>query len=200
MKMKLSEYLSKAKFFPLMGVSQLNDIGVDLDKQMKLEYGEKSCGTLIMGLVDDEGNINEANQEFIAKAVYQMFKNKWDSLITFAEEELNPLVEKHVTTTTEYGKTVGVHFSGEDAFQQTDKLAGFDSEDFVNKDSNEHRTTYGKKSDTENKGTDTKTVDSRTKQAEVLVDYTLKFWNDKGITRTVIHDAVSKICLPLYEI
>lgn len=198
--MKLKEYLSNAKFFPLMGVSQLNDIGEELDKQMRLLYGEKSCGSLVTGLVDSDGTVSEANQMFIAKTIYRMFQNKWDSLIKFASEEVDPLVEKHVTTTTEYGKSVGVQLSGEDGFEQTDKLAGFDSEEFVNKDSNTHQTKYGKKSDTTNKGKDTKTVDSRTKQAEILVDYTINFWDEKGITRTVVHDAVNKLCLPLYEL
>ena len=200
MKMKLKEYLSNAKFFPLMGVSQLNTIGEDLDKQMRLLYGEKSCGPLITGLVESDGTVTVENQTFIAKTIYGMFQNKWDSLIKFASEEIDPLVEKHVTTTTEYGKTVGVQLSGEDGFEQTDKLAGFDSEAFVNKDSNTHSTKYGKKSDTTNTGTDTKTVDSRTKQAEVLVDYTLKFWDKYGITRTVIADTLKLLTLPLYDL
>jgi hypothetical protein len=198
--MKLKEYLSNCKLFPLMGVSQLNDIGSELDKELLVEYGEKSCGSLITSLVDETGSVSEDNQEFIAKVVYRTYKNKWDSLIKFAEEEINPLAEKQVTTTTEYGKVVSGEIGGQDGYSQTDKLSGFDSEDFVNKDSNEHTTTYGKTSETTNKGKDIKHVESRITQAEVLVDYTLQFWDEKGITRTVIHDTVQKICLPLYNL
>ena len=57
MKMKLKEYLSNAKFFPLMNVSQLNTIGEELDKQMKLFYGEKTCGPLITGLIESDGTV-----------------------------------------------------------------------------------------------------------------------------------------------
>ena len=67
--MKLKEYLSNAKFFPLMGVSQLNAIGEELDKQMKLLYGEKTCSPLITGLVESDGTVTVENQTFIAKTI-----------------------------------------------------------------------------------------------------------------------------------
>ena len=198
--MKLKEYLANAQLFPLMGVSQLNAIGETLDKIMRTQYGLKTCGSIITEFVEPDGSVTLANQEFIAKAVYQSNKAKWDSLIKFASEEVNPLVERTTTVKTKYGKIVDEKLGGKDVISQTDKIAGFDSTDFVNKDSQEHSTTHGRTSNTKNTGTDEKTVESRLTQAEVLVDYTLNFWDKYGITRTVIADALSFLTLPLYDL
>ena len=198
--MKLKEYLANAQLFPLMGVSQLNAIGETLDKMMRTQYGLKTCGSIITEFVEPDGSVTQANQEFIAKAVYQYNKAKWDSLIKFASEEVNPLVERSTKITNKYGKIVDEKLGGKDVISQTDKIAGFDSADFVDKDSQEHSTNHGRTSNTTNKGTDEKTVESRLTQAEVLVDYTLNFWDKYGITRTVIADAVSFLTLPLYDL
>nr|DAD93591.1 MAG TPA: hypothetical protein [Podoviridae sp. ctKzN3] len=198
--MKLKEYLANAQLFPLMGVSQLNDIGEVLDKMLKAQHGLKTCGAIITEFVEPDGTVSLENQQFIANAVYQNYKAKWDSLIKFASEEVNPLVEKTVKTKTNYGKIVDEKLGGTDVVNQTDKIAGFDSADFVDKDSQEHSTTHGRTSNTTNTGSDEKIVESRLTQAEVLVDYTLNFWDKYGITRTVIADALSFLTLPLYEL
>ena len=198
--MKLKDYLANAQLFPLMGVSQLNDIGEVLDKMLKSQHGLKSCGGMITEFVEPDGTVSLDNQRFIANALYQSYKAKWDSLIKFASEEVNPLVEKMTKTKTTYGKIVDEKLGGKDIVNQTDKIAGFDSTDFVDKDSQEHSTTHGRTSNTTNTGSDEKIVESRLTQAEVLVDYTLNFWDKYGITRTIIADAVSFLTLPLYEL
>lgn len=198
--MKLKEYLANAQLFPLMGVSQLNDIGEVLDKMLKTQHGLKTCGAIITEFVEPNGTVSLENQQFIANAVYQNYKAKWDSLIKFASEEVNPLVEKTTKIKTNYGKIVDEKLGGTDVVNQTDKIAGFDSADFVDKDSQEHSTTHGRTSNTSNTGSDEKIVESRLTQAEVLVDYTLNFWDKYGIARTVIADALSFLTLPLYEL
>ena len=198
--MKLKDYLANAQLFPLMDVSQLNVIGDVLDKIMKTQHGMKNCGAIITEFVEPDGTVTLENQRFIANAVYQCNKDKWDSLIKFASEEINPLVEKTVKTKTNYGKIVDEKLGGTDTISQKDRIAGFDSTDFVDKDSQEHSTTHGRTSNTTNTGSDEKIVESRLTQAEVLVDYTLNFWDKYGITRTVIADALSFLTLPLYDL
>lgn len=198
--MKLKEYMANAQLFPLMGVSQLNDIGEVLDKILKTQHGMKTCGAIITEFVEPDGTVSLENQQFIANALYQNYKAKWDSLIKFASEEVDPLVEKTTKTKTTYGKIVDEKLGGTDTVNQTDRIAGFDSSDFVDKDSQEHSTTHGRTSNTTNTGTDEKIVESRLTQAEVLVDYTLNFWDKYGITRTVIADALNFLTLPLYEL
>jgi hypothetical protein len=198
--MKLKEYLANAQLFPLMGVSQLNDVGEVLDKLLKTQHGMKTCGAIITEFVEPDGTVTLENQRFIANALYQSNKAKWDSLIKFASEEVNPLIERTTTVRTKYGKIVDEKLGGKDVISQTDKIAGFDSTDFVDKDSQEHSTTHGRTSNTKNTGTDEKTVESRLTQAEVLVDYTLNFWDKYGITRTLIADALNFLTLPLYDL
>lgn len=198
--MKLKEYLANAQLFPLMGVSQLNVIGEMLDKMLKTQHGLKTCGAIITEFVEPDGSVTQANQEFIAKALYQNYKAKWDSLIKFASEEVNPLVEKTTKIKTTYGKIVDEQLGGIDSSSQTERIAGFDSTGYVDKDNEEHSTTYGRTSNTTNTGSDEKIVESRLTQAEVLVDYTLNFWDKYGITRTLISDAISFLTLPLYNL
>lgn len=197
--MKLKEYLANAQLFPLMGVSQLNDIGGNIDKILRIQHGLKSCGSIITEFIEPDGTVKLENQTFIAKALYQTYKAKWDSLIKFANEEVDPLVENTTKTKTTYGKIVDEKLGGTDVVNQKDKIAGFDSIDFVDKDSQEHSTTHGRTSNTKNTGSDEKIVEGRLTQAEVLVDYTLNFWDKYGITRTVISDAINFLTLPLYE-
>lgn len=196
---KLKEYLANAQLFPLMGVSQLNDIGGNIDKILRIQHGLKSCGSIITEFIEPDGTVKLENQTFIAKALYQTYKAKWDSLIKFANEEVDPLVENTTKTKTTYGKIVDEKLGGTDVVNQKDKIAGFDSIDFVDKDSQEHSTTHGRTSNTKNTGSDEKIVEGRLTQAEVLVDYTLNFWDKYGITRTVISDAINFLTLPLYE-
>ena len=198
--MKLKDYLANAQLFPLMGVSQLNAIGEVLDELLRTQHGMKTCGAIITEFVEPDGTVSLDHQRFIANALYQVNKAKWDSLIKFASEEVNPLVERSTTVKNNYGKIVDERLGGTDTVSQTDRIAGFDSTDFVDKDSQEHSTTHGRTSNTTNTGSDERTVEGRLTQAEVLVDYTLKFWDQYGITRTVIADALSFLTLPLYDL
>ena len=196
----MKEYLANAQLFPLMGVSQLNAIGEVLDKILKTQHGLKTCGSMITEFVEPDGTVSLENQRFIANALYQNYKSKWDSLIKFASEEVTPLVERSTKITTKYGKVVDEKLGGTDTVKQKDRIAGFDSVDFVDKDSQEHSTTHGRTSNTKNTGSDEKTVESRLTQAEVLVDYTLNFWDKYGITRALIADALNFLTLPLYDL
>ena len=198
--MKLKDYLANAQLFPLMDVSQLKAIGGVLDKLLATQHGLKTCGSMITEFVEPDGTVTLENQQFIANALYQCNKDKWDSLINFASEEVNPLLERTTKVKTTYGKIVDEKLGGTDTVSQTDRIAGFDSTDFVDKDSQEHSTTHGRTSNTKNTGTDEKTVESRLTQAEVLVDYTLNFWDKYGITKTLISDAISFLTLPLYNL
>lgn len=198
--MKLKDYLANAQLFPLMGVSQLNAIGDVLDELLRTQHGMKTCGAIITEFVEPDGTVSLDHQRFIANALYQVNKAKWDSLIKFASEEVNPLVERSTTVKNKYGKIVDEKLGGTDTVSQTDRIAGFDSTDFVDKDSQEHSTTHGRTSNTTNTGSDERTVEGRLTQAEVLVDYTLNFWDKYGITRTVIADALSFLTLPLYDL
>ena len=198
--MKLKDYLANAQLFPLMGVSQLNAIGEVLDELLRTQHGMKTCGAIITEFVEPDGTVSLDHQRFIANALYQINKAKWDSLIKFASEEVDPLVERSTTVKNKYGKIVDEKLGGTDTVSQTDRIAGFDSTDFVDKDSQEHSTTHGRTSNTTNTGSDERTVEGRLTQAEVLVDYTLNFWDKYGITRTVIADALSFLTLPLYDL
>ena len=198
--MKLKDYLANAQLFPLIGVSQLNDIGEVLDELLRTQHGMKTCGAIITEFVEPDGTVSLDHQRFIANALYQVNKAKWDSLIKFASEEVNPLVERSTTVKNKYGKIVDEKLGGTDTVSQTDRIAGFDSTDFVDKDSQEHATTHGRTSNTTNTGSDERTVEGRLTQAEVLVDYTLKFWDKYGITRTLIADSLNFLTLPLYDL
>lgn len=198
--MKIKEYMSIARLFPLMGVSQLNgEVGERLDFILKHQHGLKTCGSLIESCVI-EGSISENEQIAIAKTVYILNQNKWDSLFEFVEAEMKPWIDSITTTITEYGKEVDISSSGEDSYNIINKLAGFESVDFVDDNSEERITTYGKGGKTKHSGQNTITSEKQSKQAERLVDYTLKFWDRYGITRTIIADTLKTIALPLYEL
>lgn len=200
-KMKISDYMSYAKFFPLMGVSAFAEIGEQLDIILRTNHGLKTCGTIITSAVDPlTMQVSETMQEAIAKQVYLMNKHKWDSLIDFANAELQPYTQGYSRTKTTYGHIIDEEAGGKDTIENTDKKAGFDSIDFVNDSNYQHDTTYGKTNKTTNSGENIIESERRDTQAERLVDYTLSFWDRYGITRTVIADALREISLPLYDL
>lgn len=200
--MKISEYFEHCKLFPLMGVDSIDaDTATMLDTMMMLQFGLRSCGSLITrgGTRTDPSTITEAEQTVIAKMVLMKNKESWQTIFDFADEKLKPWVESQSVSTTKYGKVVAKTNEGKDSYNQTDKIAGFDSTEFSDNAANEHETTYGKKTTDTNEGEDTVTVESRNTQAERLVDYTTKFWIDNGLCNRLIGDAIKTISLPLYE-
>lgn len=199
--MIISDYLSTCKLFPLMGISQLNTIASELDTMLKLQYGSKTVGSIIndSGTITDPAKITELQQTEIARMVYLLNQHKWNTLLDFVDANLKPWIESQTTKKTEYGKVVENGQSGKDSYAKTDKIAGFDSEDFVNDNSEEHATTYGKTLKDTNSGEDVETTESRAAQAESLVDYALKFWSKNGLIKTILQDTVRTISLPLYE-
>lgn len=200
--MKISEYFEHCKLFPLMGVESIDaDTASMLDTMMMLQFGLRSCGSLITrgGTRTDPSTITEAEQTVIAKMVLMKNKESWQTIFDFADEKLKPWVESQSVSTTKYGKVVTNANEGKDSYNQTDKIAGFDSTEFSDNTANEHETTYGKKTTGTNEGEDTVTVESRNTQAERLVDYTTKFWIDNGLCNRLIGDAIKTISLPLYE-
>ena len=200
--MKISEYFEHCKLFPLMGVESIDaDTATMLDTMMMLQFGLRSCGSLITrgGTRTDPSTITEAEQTVIAKMVLMKNKESWQTIFDFADEKLKPWVESQSVSTTKYGKVVTNANEGKDSYNQTDKIAGFDSTEFSDNTANEHETTYGKKTTDTNEGEDTVTVESRNTQAERLVDYTTKFWIDNGLCNRLIGDAIKTISLPLYE-
>lgn len=66
-------------------------------------------------------------------------------------------------------------------------------------DSIEHKTTYGKKTKTENSGQNVITSTKRTQQAEKLVNNALDFWDRNSLVSKIISDTVNTLCLGVYE-
>lgn len=199
--MRISDYLEYAEFFPLMGVPPFDTIGKQLDNILKTNHGLKTCGAIITSAVDTTtSQVSKVKQEEIAKQVWLINRNKWQSLIDFANAEIQPYVDSYVKTTTTYGHIIQDTSGGKDTIEDVVKKAGFDSIDFVNDSNYQHDTTYGKTNKTENSGENIVESEKRDKQAECLVDYTLNFWEKYGIVRTVIADALKEISLPLYDL
>lgn len=183
-----------------MGFSQLNELAEELDEMMMMGYGLKTCAPLITNLQEPDGSFTEENQIRIAKYVYRLYKNKWDSLVKFAEEELDIGYSKVTKTVTEYGRVTDVGNEGTDVFEKQDFLAGFDSTDFADDAKTTNGTTYGKKTKTENSGQNTMTTKVRDGDINNVVQRTLDFWDKQGITRTIIGDCLKEITLPLYDV
>lgn len=199
--LKLSDYFESCKLFPLMGVDVISPIAEQLDIIMQCEFGSKLAGNILTrgGNVEDFSQLTVAEQTVIAKIVYMKNKQSWQVLFDYVEASISPWIESSSKTTNKYGKVVASTNSGSDSYNQVDKIAGFDSTEFSDDTSNEHETKYGKVVEDVNSGTDEVTVESRSQQAERLVDYAVKFWIDNGLYNTLIKDAVKTISLPLYE-
>ena len=199
--LKLSDYFESCKLFPLMGVDVISPIAEQLDIIMGYEFGNRLAGNILTrgGSVEEFSQLTTAEQTAIAKIVYMKNKQCWQVLFDYVEASISPWIESSSKTTSNYGKVVATSNSGNDVYNQVDKIAGFDSTEFSDNTSNEHETKYGKVIEDVNSGTDEVTVESRSQQAERLVDYAVKFWIDNGLYNTLIKDAVKTISLPLYE-
>lgn len=184
-----------------MGIEEIQDIASLLDEMLYLSFGQRTAGNLLTsgGKVADPSQITVDKQTQIAKMVYLKNQQTWKTLLDFVNANLTPWIQSQSKVTTTYGKVVTNENEGKDGYTQTDKIAGFDSSEFSNDTANEHETTYGKKTTDTNTGTDTVTTESRSSQAERLVDYTVKFWIENGLANKLIDDAIKTISLPLYE-
>lgn len=195
--MKIKDYLNSYQIFPLMGVERLTPVASRLDALMKAKYGEREVGSIVSGY--DASQLTISEQTEIAQLIYMLNSNKWKNLFDFVDAELTPWIESQAKTTTTFGKVVTYEQNGTDTYQQTDKIAGFDSADFANSESNEHSTTYGKGTETANSGANVVAVEKRSEQAEKLVDYTIEFWNRNGLYDTILRDTVKCFSLPIYK-
>lgn len=198
--MFLYEYLSFAKIFPYIEeyVSQLNGLGEKLDKILRDEKGSRTCGAAIEHRLVD-GNIDVVGQKEIAWYIYYSNKDKWDAMNSFIGNNDNALVDFTETKNTKYGKTGSVGNSGNDSYTDTNKIAGFDSTEFVNKDNTVHETKYGKKVESQDGGQDVVTVERVNRQKEKLVADKMNFWNKYGFVNMLINDCCNCITLPLYD-
>lgn len=199
--LKISDYFETCKLFPLMGVDVVTPIAEELDTILQCEFGSRIAGNLLTrgGKVETFSQLTVAEQTAIAKIVYMKNKQSWQVLFDYVEASISPWIESSSKTTSNYGKVVASTNSGSDSYNQVDKIAGFDSTEFSDDTSNEHETKYGKVVEDVNSGTDEVTVESRSQQAERLVDYAVKFWINNGLYNTLIKDAIKTISLPLYE-
>ena len=184
-----------------MGVDVVTPIAEELDTILQCEFGSRIAGNLLTrgGKVETFSQLTVAEQTAIAKIVYMKNKQSWQVLFDYVEASISPWIESSSKTTSNYGKVVASTNSGSDSYNQVDKIAGFDSTEFSDDTSNEHETKYGKVVEDVNSGTDEVTVESRSQQAERLVDYAVKFWINNGLYNTLIKDAIKTISLPLYE-
>ncbi len=201
MNLKISDYFKSCKLFPLMGVDIIDPIAEQLDIILEWEFGNRIAGNILTrgGSIEEFSQLTTAEQTAIAKIVYMKNKQSWQVLFDYVEASIMPWIETSSKTTNKYGKVVASTNSGSDSYNQVDKIAGFDSTEFSDDSSNEHETKYGKVVEDVNSGTDETTVESRSQQAERLVDYAVKFWIDNGLYHTLIKDAIKTISLPLYE-
>lgn len=200
-KLRLYNYFTYCKLFPYMGDDNISPIADYLDTLMQYEFGNRVCGNVLTrgGSLSDFSSLTVAEQTAVAKLVYLKNKQTWQSLFDFVNANVKSWIDSESTTTTSYGKQVVATDGGSDTYAQTDKIAGFDSSEFSDDSFNEHETKYGKTVTDVNSGTDTVTKESRSQQAERLVDYTIKFWIDNGLLNVLVKDAVKTITLPLYE-
>lgn len=200
--MKIVDYFESCQLFPLMGIESLDsETAKLLDTMIMLSFGQRTCGSILTsgGKYTDPSQIPIATQTVAAQIVYMQHKETWKTLFDFVEANLKPWIESQTTKTTKYGKVTIDANEGKDTYNQTDKIAGFDSTEFSNDTANEHETQYGKKVTNTNEGEDVETTESRSEQAERLVDYTTKFWIENGLCNRLVTDAVKAITLPLYE-
>lgn len=200
--MKIKEYMSYASVFSLMSESsQLVEIADLLDTMIKVDYGQRVCGPLIINNIDeDTETVSEDNQQIIADWIWLKNKQKWQALINFAEDEVSEgfFNEREVADTT-YGKIVKDAQSGTDSASVQTQIAGFDSTEFVDKDSEVNSTTFGKTIDTTHSGTDNTTITRITGTPEDILLAKVDVWQRLGIARTVVADAVRELALAVYE-
>lgn len=200
-KMKtLNEYLAGGGVFVLMSNPHITVIADKIDKYMNLKYGMRTNGQMITAFVDDNDKVSSSDREVIAALVEEKFRQKWGKYFDYIDAEVVPWTTGNTTTKVTYGKIVNDKAGGEDVLSRADGIAGFDSTDFVDSESREQKTKYGRTDESKQTGTDTIVVDTRSGQADALVDYTLQFWNKYGLMDMLARDCAKTLTLSIYNL
>lgn len=196
----LNEYLAGGGVFVLMSNPHITVIADKIDKYMNLKYGMRTNGQMITAFVDDNDKVSSSDREVIAALVEEKFRQKWGKYFDYIDAEVVPWTTGNTTTKVTYGKIVNDKAGGEDALSRADGIAGFDSTDFVDSESREQKTKYGRTDESKQTGTDTIVVDTRSGQADALVDYTLQFWNKYGLMDMLARDCAKTLTLSIYNL
>lgn len=196
----LNEYLAGGGVFVLMSNPHITVIADKIDKYMNLKYGMRTNGQMITAFVDDNDKVSSSDREVIAALVEEKFRQKWGKYFDYIDAEVVPWTTGNTTTKVTYGKIVNDKAGGEDVLSRADGIAGFDSTDFVDSESREQKTKYGRTDESKQTGTDTIVVDTRSGQADALVDYTLQFWNKYGLMDMLARDCAKTLTLSIYNL
>lgn len=200
--LKISDYMSYASVFSLMSESsQLVQMADLLDTMIKVDYGQRVCGPLIINNIDsDSGVVSEDSQQIIADVIWLKNKYKWNALINFAEDEVSEgFYNGKETAETTYGKEIKDAQSGTDSATVNTQIAGFDSTSFVDSDNEVNSTTFGKTVDTTHSGSDSTVITKISGTPEDILLVKVETWQRLGIARTVVADAVRAMALAIYE-
>lgn len=196
----LNEYLAGGGVFVLMSNPHITVIADKIDKYMNLKYGMRTNGQMITSFVNDNDEVSSSDREVIAALVEEKFRQKWGKYFDYIDAEVVPWTTGNTTTKVTYGKIVNDKAGGEDVLSRADGIAGFDSTDFVDSESREQKTKYGRTDESKQTGTDTIVVDTRSGQADALVDYTLQFWNKYGLMDMLARDCAKTLTLSIYNL
>lgn len=196
----LNEYLAGGGVFVLMSNPHITVIADKIDRYMNLKYGMRTNGQMITSFVDDNDEVSSSDREVIAALIEEKFRQKWGKYFDYIDAEVVPWTTGNTTTKVTYGKIVNDKAGGEDVLSRADGIAGFDSTDFVDSESREQKTKYGRTDESKQTGTDTIVVDTRSGQADALVDYTLQFWNKYGLMDMLARDCAKTLTLSIYNL
>lgn len=197
----LSDYMTATTLFPRMGIAALSaTVASQLDSLLKVDYGLRTLAPIVLNFLETDGTVTEANANIIAGMVYALNKEKWDSLIKFQTDELDPMITNSRSQVKTYGKKEANVNTGSDTTTNAQGIFGFDSTEAVN-DTNGNKTVqYGKTATKTDSGSDTTTVSSRNEAPSQLEEYDLRFWQKHGLLRTILGDTAQTITLPIYDI
>lgn len=196
----LNEYLSGGGVFELMSNPHITPIADKIDLYMNLKYGMRTNGKMITNFVNEaDDTVSETDRQTIASLIEEKFRQKWGKYFDYIDAEVVPWTTGNTTTKVTYGKIVNDKAGGEDVLSRADGIAGFDSTDFVDSETREQKTKYGRTDESKQTGTDTIVVDTRSGQADALVDYTLQFWNKYGLMDMLARDCARSLTLGIYE-
>lgn len=194
----LGDYMNNCVLFQrLIQVPHIVPIADKLDTLLQIQYSSRILGSLVKHYVDANDEVSDADQIEIANMVYMLNRERWNTLFEFVDAEVIPWSTGNTLTEVTYGKVVKDEAGGEDSYSRSNTIAGFDSVDLVDDTARSDTTTYGKTDESTQSGKDVIEVTTRNQQAEVLVDYTLQFWQKHGLIRTILRDTSNTLCLPV---